>query len=223
VPQEKISCVLFDCFVLISGNLIRSILFLPYSKQKTKTLKCTLVQALRLCTCRTARRGSRGIALTFHDHGSRRGWEVSFTSRPLFTPGKDPVPIVQEARWAPGPVWTSAENLAPTGFRSPDRPAVAIPTTLPGPHRTSNLLFYETTLCTTSLRLLSYLTASVSMKIPFLSLFCSSVESLLVLGWCLMSAANLVSHSKISVSNPSYLSLTFPWMEVDSEICDRWL
>jgi len=33
--------------------------------------------------------------------------------RPLFTPGKDPVPIVQEAGWAPGPVWTGAENLAP--------------------------------------------------------------------------------------------------------------
>ena len=31
--------------------------------------------------------------------------------------GKDPVPIVQEAGWAPGPVWTGAENLAPqTGF-----------------------------------------------------------------------------------------------------------
>ena len=42
--------------------------------------------------------------------------------RPLFTPGKDPVPIVQEAGWAPGPVWTSAENLTPTGIRSPDRP-----------------------------------------------------------------------------------------------------
>jgi hypothetical protein len=38
-------------------------------------------------------------------------------------PGKNPVPIVQEAGWAPGPVWTGAENLAPTGIRSPDRPA----------------------------------------------------------------------------------------------------
>ena len=36
--------------------------------------------------------------------------------QPLFIPGKDPVPIVQEAGWAPGPVWTGAENLAPTGF-----------------------------------------------------------------------------------------------------------
>ena len=30
-----------------------------------------------------------------------------------FTPGKDLVPIVQEAGWAPGPVWKGAENLAP--------------------------------------------------------------------------------------------------------------
>jgi hypothetical protein len=66
--------------------------------------KCTLVQALRLCTGRTAHRGIRGIALPFHDHGTRRGWGVSVTPRPLLTPGKDPVPIVQEAGWAPRPV-----------------------------------------------------------------------------------------------------------------------
>jgi len=42
--------------------------------------------------------------------------------RPLFTPGKDPVPIVQEAGWAPGPVWTGAENPVPSGIRSPDGP-----------------------------------------------------------------------------------------------------
>ena len=74
------------------------------------------VQTLRLCTGRTAHRGNRGIALLFHDHGYRRGWEVSVTPWQLFTPGKDPVPIVQEAGWAPGPVWTGAENLAPLGF-----------------------------------------------------------------------------------------------------------
>ena len=33
----------------------------------------TLVQALRLCTGRTAHKGSKGIALPFHDHGTRRG------------------------------------------------------------------------------------------------------------------------------------------------------
>jgi hypothetical protein len=37
-----------------------------------KKVKVTLVQALRLCTGRTARRGSRVIALLFHDHGTRR-------------------------------------------------------------------------------------------------------------------------------------------------------
>jgi len=36
--------------------------------------------------------------------------------RQHLTAGKDPVPIVQEAGWAPGPVWTGAENLAPPGI-----------------------------------------------------------------------------------------------------------
>ena len=31
---------------------------------------------------------------------------------PAALPRKDPVPIVQDAGWAPGPVWTGAENLA---------------------------------------------------------------------------------------------------------------
>ena len=43
--------------------------------------------------------------------------------RPLFTPGKDLVSIVQAAGWAPGLVWTGAENLASTGIQYPDRPA----------------------------------------------------------------------------------------------------
>ena len=33
-----------------------------------------------------------------------------------FTPGKDPVPIVQKAGWVPEPVWIGAENLAPHEF-----------------------------------------------------------------------------------------------------------
>jgi len=36
-------------------------------------VKCTLVLALRLCTGRTANTESRGIALLFLDHGTRRG------------------------------------------------------------------------------------------------------------------------------------------------------
>ena len=47
---------------------------------------------------------------------------VSATPRPLYARETDVVPNVLEAGWAPGPVWTEAENLAPTGIRSPDRP-----------------------------------------------------------------------------------------------------
>ena len=35
----------------------------------------------------------------------------------------DPVPTVQGAGWAPGPVWTGAENFVFIGIRYPDRPA----------------------------------------------------------------------------------------------------
>jgi hypothetical protein len=50
------------------------------------------------------------------------GWVVNATPR-RFSPGNDPVHMVQEAGWVTEPVWTGAENLAPTGIRSPDRPA----------------------------------------------------------------------------------------------------
>jgi hypothetical protein len=50
------------------------------------------------------------------------GWVVNATPRTLY-PGKAPVHIVQEAGWVRMPVWTVAENLVPTGTRSPDRPA----------------------------------------------------------------------------------------------------
>jgi hypothetical protein len=74
---------------------------------------CTGTEARTGCM---AQRWSRGIALHFLDHGTRRGWGVSITPQLLFTPAKDPVPIVQQAGWAPGPVWTAVENLAPPGF-----------------------------------------------------------------------------------------------------------
>jgi arginine utilization protein RocB len=43
-----------------------------FGGQKVK-VKVTLVQALRICTGRTAHRGSRGIALPFRDYGTRMG------------------------------------------------------------------------------------------------------------------------------------------------------
>ena len=71
-------------------------------KKDDNHIKWTLVQALRLCTGRTAHRENRGIALPFLDHGTRRGEGSASRPRPLFNPGKDPVSVVQEVGWAPG-------------------------------------------------------------------------------------------------------------------------
>jgi len=114
---------------------------------KNGKVKCTLVQALRLCRGSTAHRESRGITVLFLDHGTRRERGVNVTPRPFFTAGKDPVPIAQEAGWSPWPVWAGAEYLTLTGIRSPDRPArssVSIPTELPGPRNwgVSSLISY---------------------------------------------------------------------------------
>jgi len=59
---------------------------------------------------------------------------VSSTPRPHFTPGKDPVPILKEAGWAPGPVWKGGKfRLHRVSIPDcPARSSVAIPTELPG-------------------------------------------------------------------------------------------
>ena len=56
-------------------------------------VKFTLVQALRLCTGRTAHRGSRGIARPFHDHGTRRGEGSASVSGRSLHPGKGRYPL----------------------------------------------------------------------------------------------------------------------------------
>ena len=82
-----------------------------------------------------SQRVGRGIALLSHDRGTRRGWVVNSTPRSHFAPEKEPVPILQEAGWFPGAVWTSGKSR-PHRDSIPDRPArssVAIPTELSGP------------------------------------------------------------------------------------------
>ena len=66
----------------------------------------------------------RGIALILHDRGTRRGLVVSTTPRPQFTPGKASVPILQETRWAPGPVYTDGKSH-PHRDSILDRPATS--------------------------------------------------------------------------------------------------
>jgi hypothetical protein len=51
------------------------------------------------------------------------GWADKATSWPFYPQEGNTVPIVEEAGWAPGPVWARWENVALTGIRSPDRPA----------------------------------------------------------------------------------------------------
>jgi len=62
-------------------------------------------------------------------------WSVSSSPRLQFTSGNDTVPVVLEAGWAPGPVWTGGKSR-PHRDSIPDRPvrsSVAIPTELHGP------------------------------------------------------------------------------------------
>ena len=78
--------------------------------------KCTIVQALRLCTGRTAHRGNRGIALLFLDHGTRRRWRVSVTPRPLFTAGKTRYPLYRRLGGPQGQSGQVRKISPPPGF-----------------------------------------------------------------------------------------------------------
>jgi len=112
---------LFWCVLQLSLPIIIRLLFTLVQSNpvtyKVKRVKCTLVQALRLCTGRTTHGGrSRGIALLFHDHGSRRGWGVSVTPRPFFTPGRDPVPIYRRMGGPQGRSGHVRKISPPPGF-----------------------------------------------------------------------------------------------------------
>jgi len=79
-------------------------------------VNCTLVQALRLCTGRTAPSGIRGIALLFLGHGTRRS--EGSASRPgrCLTPGKTRYPLYRRLG---GPQCRSGQmrkNSPPPGF-----------------------------------------------------------------------------------------------------------
>ena len=66
-----------------------------------------------------AQRVGRGIALLFHDRGTR---VVSGTPQPHFTLEKDPVPILQEVGWIPGPDLKGGKSRLHRDS-IPDRPA----------------------------------------------------------------------------------------------------
>ena len=100
--SQSCSCLDYNRMIMKYGN---------YKKVKWSLYRPCVAQRL-----------GRVIALLFHDRGTRTGWVVSSKPRPHFTPGKDPVPILQEAWWAPGPVWTGGKSR-PHRDSIPDCPA----------------------------------------------------------------------------------------------------
>jgi hypothetical protein len=64
-----------------------------------------------------AQKGIGGVPYSFFNLGARLRWVVNPMPWPL-TPGNDP--LVTRLFLAPGLVWTCAENLTPTGIRSPE-------------------------------------------------------------------------------------------------------
>jgi hypothetical protein len=117
--NHAVAVILIEVSVQSHSLSWRSSFYLTFSLKKVKR---TLVQALRLCTGPKAHRGSKGIALLFHVHSTRRGWEVSVTPKPLFTPGKTRYPLYRRLAGLQGRSGQVRKISPFTGIRSPDRP-----------------------------------------------------------------------------------------------------
>ena len=85
--------------------------------------KCTLVQALRLCTGCTAQRGSRGIAVLFHDQRHQKGVSGQCQSPAALYPRERPGTHCTGDLVGPRAGLERCGKSRPTGIRSPDRPA----------------------------------------------------------------------------------------------------
>jgi hypothetical protein len=81
-------------------------------------VKVTLVQALRLCTGRTANRGSRGIALLFHDHSTRRGEESESRPSRSLPSGKNWYQLYRRLGGPQGRAGQVRKTSPPPGFDS---------------------------------------------------------------------------------------------------------
>ena len=99
--------------------------------------------------------------------------------QPYFTPGKDPVPIAQEAGWDPGPVWTGAENLATTGIRSLDR--LANSQSLYRLHYPTHLIIVKCTL-NTGCSLIHFILASSHITVH---IYCYSIFMITSMATCI--------------------------------------
>ena len=89
MPARRMLPWILNNSVLALSKRQVNLIHLDTMKAYKVKLKCTPLQALRLCTGRTAHRGSRGIDLLFHDNGTRRG-EGSASRPGRFLPRERP-------------------------------------------------------------------------------------------------------------------------------------
>jgi len=88
-------------------------------------VKCTPEQTLRLCTGRTANGGSRGIALLFLDHGTRRGEGSALRPGRSLPPGKNGYPLYGRLGGPQDRSGQVRKISSPSGFNPPTVQPVA--------------------------------------------------------------------------------------------------
>ena len=104
--------IIFGCSMKV-GLLAICKAYNEYIKVKVKV---TIIQVLSFCTGRTAHRGSRGLALLFLDHGTRRG--EGSASRPgrSLPPGKTRYPLYKRLGGPKGRSGQAWKISPPPGF-----------------------------------------------------------------------------------------------------------
>ena len=119
--SNGLRCWVFVCTYFIILNLCQKEVLKINLKTFMLKLKVEVKFSLQQAT--KTQRGSRCIPLLFLQPRRYIGWVVNVTPRPLYPPGKNRYPLYRRLGGHPGPVWTGAKNLAPTGIWCPDRPA----------------------------------------------------------------------------------------------------
>jgi hypothetical protein len=160
-----------------------------------------------------AQRVGRGIALLFHDRGTRRGWGVSSTPRLHFTPGKDPVPILQQAGWAPGPVWTGVKSR-PYRNSIPDDVKNVLQSKYQILYAICEISQEPFTFCTSLLRLLYWNSWKLSVlwcEFVMLKGITSVVCDEIYIGLCWLSVHNGMSNIKL-ISSSFNFDARWEWL-----------
>ena len=103
---------------------------LDFPSRKVKKVKCTFVQALRLCTGRAPHRGSTGIAVLFLDHGTRRGEGSASRLGRSLPPAKTRYPLYRRLGGLQGRSGQVRKISPPPGLDLPSRKVKKLKCTL---------------------------------------------------------------------------------------------